>query len=98
MRPESRRGRFIGAYSTMSMGFRAGSGILIGVLGALLGVTGAVAIDAIALLAVALRAAGDRDRLASAQRTFDAPERASSLRPRPRPRRRRARASRSARS
>ena len=51
--PESRRGRFIGAYSTMSMGLRAGSGILIGVLATLLGVTAAVAIDAIALLAVA---------------------------------------------
>ena len=72
--PESRRGRFIGAYSTMSMGFRAGSGILIGVLGALLGVTGAVAIDAIALLAVAFVLLAIVIAWRRRNRTFDAPE------------------------
>lgn len=52
--PDDHRGRFLGAYSVTQMGFRAGSGLLMGVLGALLGVTAAVAIDAAALLAVAL--------------------------------------------
>jgi MFS family permease len=74
--PESRRGRFIGAYSTMSMGFRAGSGVLIGVLGALLGVTWAVAIDAIALLAVALVLLAIVIAWRRRQRGFDSPERA----------------------
>jgi MFS family permease len=72
--PESRRGRFIGAYSTMSMGFRAGSGVLIGVLGALLGVTAAVAIDAIALLAVALVLLAIVIAWRRRRREFDAPE------------------------
>jgi MFS family permease len=75
--PESRRGRFIGAYSTMSMGLRAGSGILIGVLGALLGVTGAVAIDAVALLAVAFVLLAVVIARRRRTRDFDAPEEAA---------------------
>ena len=51
--PPERRGRFVGAYGMMSLGFRAGSGILMGGLGVLIGVTGAVAINAAALFIVA---------------------------------------------
>jgi MFS family permease len=54
--PDDRRGRFIGAYAMTSMGFRVGSGIVIGILGGLVGVAGAIAIDAgiLAIVAVAL--------------------------------------------
>lgn len=49
--PPDRRGRFLGAYSMTSMGLRVGSGVLFGVLGAVVGAPLAVGIDA-ALLAV----------------------------------------------
>ena len=51
--PADRRGRFLGAYAMAANGSRVGSGILIGVLGAWLGVTWAVGIDALLLLIAA---------------------------------------------
>ena len=75
--PADRRGRFMGAYGTLSMGFRAGSGLLVGLLGALLGVTAAVAIDALALLGVALVLLAVVIAWRRRQRSFDAPERAA---------------------
>lgn len=72
--PPDRRGRFMGAYGTLSMGFRAGSGLLIGVLGALLGVTAAVAIDALALFGVALVLLAVVIAWRRRQRAFDTPE------------------------
>ncbi|CAN5483862.1 MFS transporter [soil metagenome] len=57
--PPERRGRFLGAYSMTSMGFRVGSGMLFGVLGAVVGPSLAVGIDAgvLVLVAVGLLAA-----------------------------------------
>lgn len=49
--PGDRRGRFLGAYAMAGSGSRVGSGVLIGALGAWLGATWAVAIDAALLLA-----------------------------------------------
>jgi len=51
--PAERRGRFLGAYAMAANGSRVGSGILVGVLGAWLGVTWAVGIDALLLLLAA---------------------------------------------
>ncbi len=75
--PADRRGRFMGAYGTLSMGFRAGSGLIIGVLGALLGVTAAVAIDALALLGAALVLLAIVIAWRRRQRAFDTPESAA---------------------
>jgi len=52
--PPDRRGRFVGAYSTASSGFRAGSGIMVGFLAGAIGVTTAITADAIAIIAVAV--------------------------------------------
>ncbi|TPW74695.1 MFS transporter [Schumannella soli] len=52
--PEDRRGAFIGAFGMAANGFRAGSGIVVGGLSALLGVASGVGIGAGALLVVAL--------------------------------------------
>jgi MFS family permease len=54
--PPERRGRFLGAYGMTSMGLRVGSGVMIGGLGALVGVPLAVGIDAalLTLIAIAL--------------------------------------------
>ncbi|MEO7124317.1 MAG: MFS transporter [Lacisediminihabitans sp.] len=52
--PNDRRGSFIGAYAMTSMGFRVGSGIVIGVLGGLLGVSGAIALAGSILVIVAV--------------------------------------------
>ncbi|MCU1437873.1 MAG: transporter [Naasia sp.] len=59
--PSARRGVFMGLYTMTSMGSRAGSGVLVAVLGGLLGVSGTVALNgallglvAAALLVVAL--------------------------------------------
>ena len=52
--PDDRRGSFIGAYAMTSMGFRVGSGIVIGVLGGLMGVTGAIALAGSTLLVIAV--------------------------------------------
>jgi MFS family permease len=52
--PDDRRGRFLGAFGMTSMGLRLGSGVLLGVLGAALGVSAAIAIDATALAVVAV--------------------------------------------
>ena len=51
--PADRRGRFLGAYAMAANGSRTGSGILIGALGAWLGVTWAIGIDALLLLLAA---------------------------------------------
>jgi MFS family permease len=51
--PPDRRGRFLGAYAVASSGSRTGSGIIIGALGAWLGVTWAIGIDAALLLVAA---------------------------------------------
>ncbi len=52
--PPDRRGRFVGAAGMTAQGFQAGSGILIGLLAAGLGVNGGVAVAAGCLLVVAL--------------------------------------------
>jgi MFS family permease len=52
--PDDRRGSFIGAYAMTSMGFRVGSGIVIGVLGGLMGVTGAITLAGSILIVVAV--------------------------------------------
>ncbi|MEO8095039.1 MAG: MFS transporter [Pseudolysinimonas sp.] len=54
--PPERRGRFLGAYGMTSMGLRVGSGVLLGVLGALIGPPLAVGIGAglLAVVAIAL--------------------------------------------
>jgi MFS family permease len=52
--PPERRGRFVGAAGMTAQGFQAGSGILIGLLAAGLGVAGGVATAAIALLVCAV--------------------------------------------
>ena len=51
--PDDRRGRFVGAYGMTSMGLRLGSGILLGLLAGTVGVPTAIAIDSVALAAVA---------------------------------------------
>ena len=51
--PADERGRFVGASSVTGFGFRAGSGVLVGILGGIVGVSGALAIDAGALLLIA---------------------------------------------
>ncbi|TPX04991.1 MFS transporter, partial [Schumannella luteola] len=51
--PADRRGRFIGAFAMASNGSRVGAGILVAALGAWLGVTWAIGIDAALLLAAA---------------------------------------------
>lgn len=56
--PPEKRGRFIGAFNTTNMGFRVGSGILVALLGALVGIPTAVAAAAatLAVVCVALLA------------------------------------------
>jgi MFS family permease len=48
--PEDQRGRVVGVYSMIGSGMRTGNGITIGWLGALLGVSGAVAVGGVALV------------------------------------------------
>ncbi len=50
--PDDRRGRFLGAFSMVGTGLRVGSGVIIGLLGTLLGPSGAILIDAAVLLAI----------------------------------------------
>lgn len=52
--PTDQRGRFVGAFGVTSLGFRAGSGVMLGVLAGAFGVPAAVALDAGLLLLVAL--------------------------------------------
>src|SRR5690606_28694547 len=52
--PSDRRGSFIGAFGVANMGFRTGSGVIMAALGTVLGVTGAVAVNAAILLTIAL--------------------------------------------
>jgi len=52
--PEDQRGRVVGAYSMIGSGMRTGNGITLGWLGAVLGVSGAVAVGGIALVLGAL--------------------------------------------
>ena len=52
--PEDQRGRVVGVYSMIGSGMRTGNGITIGWLGALLGVSGAVAAGGAALVVGAL--------------------------------------------
>jgi len=71
--PADRRGRYLGAYAMAGNGSRVGSGILIGAIGAWLGVTWAVGIDAALLLAAAvallLVVTARRRRMETAART-----------------------------
>jgi MFS family permease len=62
--PSEQRGRFIGAFNTTNMGFRVGSGVLVALLGALVGIPAAVALAAgtLALICVALAAVAARLR------------------------------------
>src|SRR5699024_234801 len=55
--PADQRGRVVGAYSMIGSGMRTGNGITLGWLGAVLGVSGAVAVGGIALAGGALRIA-----------------------------------------
>ena len=52
--PEDQRGRVVGVYSMIGSGLRPGTGITIGWLGALLGVSGAVAVGGLGLMVGAL--------------------------------------------
>lgn len=52
--PDDRRGRFLGAYSMTGLGLRTGSGVIVGLVGALVGAATAIAIDAAVLLAIAI--------------------------------------------
>ncbi|MFB9999737.1 MFS transporter [Brachybacterium paraconglomeratum] len=52
--PEDQRGRVVGVYSMIGSGMRTGNGITIGWLGALLGVSGAVAVGGLARVVGAL--------------------------------------------
>ena len=52
--PEDQRGRVVGVYSMIGSGMRTGNGITLAWLGALVGVSGAVAVGGIALVAGAL--------------------------------------------
>ena len=52
--PEDQRGRVVGVYSMIGSGMRTGNGITIGWLGALLGVSGAVAVGGLSLVIGAL--------------------------------------------
>jgi MFS family permease len=52
--PPEQRGRFVGAFNTTNMGFRVGSGILIAILGALVGIPAAVALAAGTLVLVCI--------------------------------------------
>jgi MFS family permease len=52
--PKDRQGVFVGAAQMTTMGSRVGSGLLLGVLGGLLGITTAVAIDATLLTLVSI--------------------------------------------
>ncbi|HWH97700.1 MAG TPA: MFS transporter, partial [Pseudolysinimonas sp.] len=61
--PPAQRGRFIGAFNTTNMGFRVGSGVLIAVLGALVGIPAAVALAAGTLLLVCIALAAGAARL-----------------------------------
>ena len=54
VRLEDQRGRVVGVYSMIGSGMRTGNGITIGWLGALLGVSGAVAAGGAALVVGAL--------------------------------------------
>ena len=52
--PEDQRGRVVGVYAMIGSGMRTGNGITLGWLGALLGVSGAVAVGGLALVVGAL--------------------------------------------
>jgi len=76
--PDAQRGRFVGAAQVTALGSRAGSGLVMGVLGAALGVTGAVTVTSATLLvitlvllalATALRGRGGRASAAAAADT-----------------------------
>jgi MFS family permease len=61
--PPEQRGRFIGAFNTTNMGFRVGSGVLVAVLGALVGIPAAVALAAATLLVICIALAAVAARL-----------------------------------
>lgn len=65
--PPAQRGRFVGAFNTTNMGFRVGSGVLVAVLGALVGIPVAVAVAAGTLLIVCIALAAVAARLAAAR-------------------------------
>jgi hypothetical protein len=52
--PPGLRGRVVGLFNTSMMGLRAGSGVTVGVLGALIGVELSLALSAAAVVAIAL--------------------------------------------
>jgi hypothetical protein len=62
--PPGLRGRVVGLFNTSMMGLRAGSGVTVGVLGALIGVELSLALSAAAVvvIAVGLLAADVRHR------------------------------------
>jgi hypothetical protein len=51
--PPQLRGRVVGLFNTSMLGLRAGSGVTVGVLGALIGVERSLALSAAAVVAVA---------------------------------------------
>jgi MFS family permease len=65
--PTEQRGRFIGAFNTTNMGFRVGSGVLVAILGALVGIPAAVALAAGTLLVVCIALATVAARLRPAR-------------------------------
>ena len=64
--PAEQRGRFIGAFNTTNMGFRVGSGVLVAILGALVGIPAAVALAAgtLVIVSAALAVLATRLRVA----------------------------------
>jgi hypothetical protein len=54
MAPSQLRGRLIGLFSMTSMGFKAFSGVTVGVVGGLIGVHWSLALSAMVLLAITL--------------------------------------------
>ncbi len=52
--PPEKRGRVIGVYNMSSSGLRAGSGVTVGVLGALIGIHGSLALSALTLCLLAI--------------------------------------------
>jgi hypothetical protein len=52
--PAGLRGRVIGLFNTSMLGLRAGSGVTVGVLGALIGVEWSLALSAMAVVAVSV--------------------------------------------
>jgi MFS family permease len=81
--PPGLRGRVVGLFNTAMMGLRAGSGVTVGVLGALIGVEWSLALSAAAvvLVAVGLLVADVRPQRSSSPSFAEEAMRPGGLRP-----------------